>query len=302
MSLSNLHLRSAVFLSALIPAMLIGLPAAADEHSSDIKTIEVTKNIYMLIGKGGNIGLSTGKSGTLLIDDQYAPAAASILKAIAQKTSGSVRFVVNTHWHGDHTGGNESLGKAGAVIVAHENVRKSMSKDQFIKAFNMKAPASPEIALPVITFTQSLTFHWNGDTIEVFHVAPAHTDGDSVIYFHRANVIHAGDTFFNKMYPFIDVSTGGSIRGMIAATKKLLALANAQTKIIPGHGPLADKKDLQAYHDMLIAMQKRIGNLKRAGKSRDDVIAAKPTKSFDSAWGKGFLKPDVWVGIVFDSM
>jgi len=274
----------------------------AASHADDVKVVAVAKGIYMLTGKGGNIGLSTGKSGVLLIDDQYAPASESILTAIASKTSDSVRFVVNTHWHGDHTGGNENMGKAGAVIVAHENVRKAMSKDQFIEVFNMKAPASPEIALPVITFTESMSFHWNDDTIQVMHVAPAHTDGDSVIYFQQANVIHAGDTFFNKMYPFIDVTTGGSISGMIAATEKLLAIANGKTKIIPGHGPLANKDELQTYRDMLIAMQKRIGDLKRAGETRDAVIAAKPTKKFDSAWGKGFLKPDVWVGIVYDSL
>ncbi|PCJ84330.1 MAG: hypothetical protein COA54_13840 [Thiotrichaceae bacterium] len=147
-----------------------------------------------------------------------------------------------------------------------------------------------------------MSFHWNDDTIQVMHVAPAHTDGDSVIYFQQANVIHAGDIFFNKMYPFIDVTTGGSIKGMISATEKLLAIANAKTKIIPGHGPLADKDELQAYRDMLVAMEKRIGDLKCDGKTRVAVIAAKPTKKFDSAWGKGFLKPDVWVGIVYDSL
>ena len=274
----------------------------AANHAGDVKVVAVAKGIYMLAGKGGNIGLSTGKSGVLLIDDQYAPASESILAAIASKTSDPVRFVVNTHWHGDHTGGNENMGKAGAVIVAHENVRKAMSKDQFIEVFNMRSSAAPEIALPVITFTESMSFHWNDDTIQVMHVAPAHTDGDSVIYFQQANVIHAGDTFFNKMYPFIDVTTGGSIKGMISATDKLLAIANDKTKIIPGHGPLANKDELQAYHDMLVAMQKSIGDLKRAGKTRDAVIAAKPTKKFDSAWGEGFLKPDVWVGIVYDSL
>ena len=288
----------------LAPLILVASPIViADNHDQDdVKVITVAKDIYMLTGKGGNIGLSTGKSGTLLIDDQYAPASEKILAAIAGKTSDPVRFVVNTHWHGDHTGGNENMSKAGAVIVAHENVRKAMSKDQFIEVFNMEAPASPEIALPVITFTDAMSFHWNDDTIEVMHVTSAHTDGDSVIHFHQANVIHAGDTFFNKMYPFIDVNSGGSIAGMISAADKLLALANGKTKIIPGHGPLADKKDLQVYREMLVTMQKRIGDLKSAGKTRDAVIAAKPTKSFDSVWGEGFLKPDVWVGIVYDSL
>ena len=282
----------------LVMAILVSPISSADE----IQTVEVTKDIFMLTGKGGNIGLSVGSSGVLLIDDKYAPASENILIAIAKKTSAPVRFVINTHWHGDHTGGNENMGKAGAVIVAHDNVRKAMSKDQFIEVFNMKAPASPKIALPVITFADAITFHWNDDTIEVTHVAPAHTDGDSVIYFKQANVIHAGDAFFNKMYPFIDVSTGGSIAGMISATDKLLILANDKTKIIPGHGPLADKGELQVYRDMLVTMKKRISDLKNSGKTRDDVIAAKPTADFDLAWGNGFLKPDVWVGIVYDSL
>ena len=282
----------------LILVMFVGPVAAAVE----IKAVEVAKGIYMLTGKGGNVGLSTGKSGTLLIDDQYAPTAKKLLAAIAKKTSAPVRFVINTHWHGDHTGGNETMGKAGAVIVAHENVRKAMSKDQFIKTFNMKSSPAPDIALPVITFTENMTFHWNNDEIEVKHVPSAHTDGDSVIYFKQANVIHAGDTFFNKMYPFIDVTTGGSIGGVISASEKLLDLANDETKIIPGHGVLANKKDLQAYHDMLVVMQKRIGELKYTGKSRDVVIASKPTADFDPVWGKGFLKADVWVGIIYDAL
>jgi len=290
-------MRWLLFLSALLLSSI----AAADD-AINIKVIAVSDGIYMLMGKGGNIGLSTGRSGVLLIDDQYAPATKKILQAIAEKTSDPVRFVINTHWHGDHTGGNENLGKAGAVIVAHENVRESMSKDQFIKIFNKHVSAAPEVALPVITFVDGITFHWNDDTIQVMHVAPAHTNGDSVIHFHQANVIHAGDTFFNKLYPYIDVSNGGSIDGMILATDKLLGLANEKTKIIPGHGPLADKQDLQVYREMLVTMRNSIRDLKHSGKSRDDVIASKPTASYDPAWGKGFLKPDVWVGIVYDSL
>ena len=290
-------MRWLLFLSALLLSSI----AAADD-AINIKVIAVSDGIYMLMGKGGNIGLSTGRSGVLLIDDQYAPATKKILQAIAEKTSDPVRFVINTHWHGDHTGGNENLGKAGAVIVAHENVRESMSKDQFIKIFNKHVSAAPEVALPVITFVDGITFHWNDDTIQVMHVAPAHTNGDSVIHFHQANVIHAGDTFFNKLYPYIDVSNGGSIDGMILATDKLLGLANEKTKIIPGHGPLADKQDLQVYREMLVTMRNSIRDLKHSGKSRDDVIASKPTAGYDPAWGKGFLKPDVWVGIVYDSL
>ncbi|MCP4406855.1 MAG: MBL fold metallo-hydrolase [Gammaproteobacteria bacterium] len=284
------------------PLLLTTLLASSVSMSTELKTVAVTDDIYMLMGKGGNIGLSTGNSGTLIIDDQYAPATTDILSTIAEQTKDKIQFVVNTHWHGDHTGGNENLGKMGAVIVAHENVRETMSKDQFIEVFNMSAPASPKAALPVITFVDGITFHWNNDTIQVQHVATAHTNGDAIVHFKNANVVHAGDTFFNKMYPFIDVTHGGSIDGMIAATEKLLGMADEQTKIIPGHGPLANKTDLRAYRDMLVAVRSSIHDLKRTGKTRADVIAAKPTAAYDDKWGKGFLKPDVWVGIVYDSL
>lgn len=284
------------------PLLLATLLASSVSMSAELKTVAVADGIYMLMGKGGNIGLSTGNSGALIIDDQYAPATTDILGAIAEQTKDKIQFVVNTHWHGDHTGGNENLGKMGAVIVAHENVRETMSKDQFIELFNMRAPASPEAALPVITFVDGITFHWNNDTIQVQHVAAAHTNGDAIVHFKNANVVHAGDTFFNKMYPFIDVTHGGSIDGTIAAAEKLLGMADEQTKIIPGHGPLANKTDLRAYRDMLVAVRSSIHDLKHTGKNRADVIAAKPTAAYDAKWGEGFLKPDVWVGIVYDSL
>ncbi len=285
--------------------LVLGLPPAFAQQNFDevqIETVPVADGLFMLVGSGGNIGLSVGADGAFLIDDQYAPLTDKIKAAVSAQTDQPIRFVVNTHWHGDHTGGNEHMGEAGAIIVAHENVRKRMSTEQFLKAFNMRRPPSPPGALPVVTFTDAVTFHWNGDDIRVFHVAPAHTDGDAVIHFQKANVIHAGDTFFNGMYPFIDTSTGGSLDGMIAAADRILALADDATKIIPGHGPLANKADLIAYRDMLDTVRARIREMIQAGKTRDEVVAAKPTADLDAAWGKGFLQPDVWVGIVYDAM
>ncbi len=268
----------------------------------EIKTVKLTDSVYMLVGAGGNIGLSIGEDGAFVIDDQYKELSEKILAAIKEISDEPVRFIVNTHWHGDHTGGNENMKKTGAVIVAHENVRKSMSTEHFSKVFNHLQPASPEAALPIVTFTDAMTFHFNGEDVHVFHVDPAHTDGDSIIHFRHANVLHMGDTFFNGMYPYIDVNTGGSIDGMIAAADTALKICDEKTKIIPGHGELANAADLRNYHDVLQAVRDTVRSLVDAGKTRDEVIAAKPSAKFDADWGNGFMQPDVWVGIVYDGM
>jgi glyoxylase-like metal-dependent hydrolase (beta-lactamase superfamily II) len=256
----------------------------------------------MLTGAGGNIGLSVGKSGAFVIDDQYAPLSDKILAAVKAITPDPVRFVVNTHWHGDHTGGNENLGRAGAFVVAHDNVRKRMSSESFNAVFNRTTPASPEGALPVVTFADAITFHWNADEIRVYHVPPAHTDGDSIVHFVKADVVHMGDLFFNGGYPFIDTSSGGRVDGVIAATERVLAGVSDKTRIIPGHGPLATKADLAVYRDTVKTLRDRIAKLKAEGKTRDAVIAAKPTAEYDAKWGQGFMKPDVWTGLVYDSL
>ena len=283
-------------------AMLLLTPPPQDEDFSkvEVKSEKVADGVYVLAGAGGNIGVSAGADGVFLIDDEYAPLTDKIKAAILAISDKPIRFLLNTHWHGDHTGGNENLGKAGVLIIASENVRKRMSAEQFLEAFNEKVPASPAIALPMVTFTEAVTFYMNGDEIHAFHVAPAHTDGDSVIHFRKANVVHMGDVFFNGMYPFIDVSSGGNLDGMIAATDRVLALVDGSTKIIPGHGPVGDRGSLQGYRDMLAAVRHEIKPLVGAGKTRAEVVAAKPTKEFDATWGKGFLKPDVFAGIVYD--
>lgn len=281
-----------------------GAMAAASQDMADVRieTVPVAPGLFMLVGRGGNIGLSTGADGAFLVDDQYAPLTERILGAIRSVTGGPVRFVINTHWHADHTGGNENMGKAGAIIVAHENVRYRMSREQFIEAFNNRTPPAPPGALPIITFTQAVTFHWNGDEIRVFHVNAAHTDGDAIVHFVRANAIHMGDTFMNGFYPFIDASSGGVIDGVIAAVDTVLAIAGPDTRILPGHGPLATREDLQNYRRMLATVRDRIVQLLRSGKTREEIVAARPTREFDAEWGDGFLQADQFVGIVYDGI
>jgi glyoxylase-like metal-dependent hydrolase (beta-lactamase superfamily II) len=288
--------------------VLVGLLCAiapagrALAQAVEFKLERAADQVYMLRGQGGNIGVCVGDDGVFAIDDQFAPLTPRILEEIEKLSEKPVRFVVNTHWHGDHTGGNENLGKAGAIIVAHANVRKRMSEKQFMEAFNRTVEPAPKGALPVVTFDQSITFHWNDETIEVVHVEPAHTDGDSFVHFRSANVLHAGDVFFNGMYPFIDTSTGGNLEGVIRAVERILERSDAKTRIIPGHGPLASRADLERYQAMLTTARDRIEPLLRAGRSRDEVIAAKPTADLDADWGGGFMKPDVWVGIVYDGI
>jgi glyoxylase-like metal-dependent hydrolase (beta-lactamase superfamily II) len=282
---------------------LLGLTALARSGEAQVVQFELERaaeNVYMLSGQGGNIGVCVGDDGVFAIDDQFAPLTPRILQEIKKLSEKPVRFVINTHWHGDHTGGNENFGEAGAIIVAHANVRKRMSEKQFIEAFDRTVEPSPKGALPVVSFEQSITFHWNDETIEVVHVQPAHTDGDSFVHFRSANVIHAGDVFFNGMYPFIDTGTGGNLVGMIRAVERILERCDGETRIIPGHGSLASRADLERYHRMLTTVRDRVEPMLRAGRSRDEVIAAKPSADLDADWGGGFMKPDVWIGLVYD--
>jgi cyclase len=295
------------FLGSLLCAAAVawsaaGLAQPASFDKVEIKTTKLTDTIYMLEGEGGNIGVSAGEDGVVLIDDQYAPLTPKILAAVKAISDKPIRFVINTHWHADHTGGNENLGKGGALIIAHENVRKRLSAEGFIEFLGMKTQPEAKVALPVITFTRDLTFHINGDEVLAHHVARAHTDGDVIVQFRKSNVIHMGDAFFNRIYPFIDTSSGGTVGGVIAAAELVLRLADDDTKIIPGHGPLGNKADLQAYRDMLVAVSGRVRQLVRQGKTLDEVVAAKPTAKFDEVWGKGFLPPEKFVAMLYGNL
>jgi cyclase len=273
-----------------------------DFEKVQVTTTPVAEGVYMLAGAGGNMGLSAGADGVFLIDDEYAPLTAKIKAAVAAISDKPIRFILNTHWHGDHTGGNKDMGEAGVLIIAHENVRVRMSTEQFIEAFKLKVAPAPLKGLPLVTFDSAVTLHMNGDEIHAQHLPPAHTDGDSIISFRHANVLHAGDLFFNGTYPFIDTSSGGSLEGMIADADKILTMVDDHTKIIPGHGPLGDRASFKAFRDMLAGVRDRVKPLVRAGKTLQEVIAAKPSQEWDEKWGKGFLKPDLFITIAYNSL
>ncbi|HYG48202.1 MAG TPA: MBL fold metallo-hydrolase [Allosphingosinicella sp.] len=285
-------------------AVLAGaVPASAQQDLSkvEVKVERIAPGVAVLFGAGGNIGLSYGADGNIIVDDQYAPMSDRILAAVATVDPDPVRFVVNTHWHGDHTGGNEAMGSRGAVIVAHSNVRTRMSSEQFIAALDSKVPASPAGALPVVTFEDGVTLHLNGDTLHVVHVADAHTDGDSLVHWQKANVLHMGDTFFHKAsFPFIDLSSGGSIDGLIAAADKGLAWSNETTRIIPGHGPVASKAELAAYRAMLVDVRAKVAAGIQAKRTLAQIQASKPTASYGMP--DGFIKPDQFVAFVHESL
>ncbi len=288
---------------AALVTVALALPAAAqDFENARIETVRVADGLHMLRGVGGNIVVASGGDGVLLVDDQYAPMHEKILAAVREITATPVRFVVNTHWHGDHTGGNELLGRTGAVIVAHENVRRRMSAGQFMEAFRRDVPPAPPAALPVVTFADGVTFHWNDEEIVVRHVAAAHTDGDAIVWFRKADVVHAGDLVFHGMYPFIDVQSGGSIAGMIAGVEQLLAEVGAATKIIPGHGALADRAALEAYRKLLTTTQTRVRDAIGRGLTADALVAEAPLAEFDERWGGGFLSAEHFLRIVYTDL
>lgn len=267
------------------------LPAQTDFDQVEIKAQQLTDSVYMLTGSGGNIGVSIGADGVFIIDDQYAPLTDRIRNTIGQLTTQPLRFVINTHWHGDHTGGNEAFAATGSIIVAHDNVRKRMSSDQFMAHFQRNIEAAPAAALPLVTFSENLSLHLNGETVTVYHLAHAHTDGDSIVHWPDSNVLHMGDIFFHGNYPFIDVSSGGSIDGMITAVARGLELTNHDTIIIPGHGAVAGREDLVRYHAMLIAVRDKVVSAKAAGLSLGQAISKQITASLDADWGQGFIKP-----------
>lgn len=283
----------------LILAGLVSFTTAVQADDVTITPVKLTDQIHMLTGKGGNIGLFVGEDGTFMIDDQFAPLTEKILAAVKSVGGSHPKFLINTHYHGDHTGGNETLGQGGTLIFSHDNVRERLLQGSFIGAFKMKNAPTAKAGLPVVTFADEIRFHLNGETVHAYHVAHAHTDGDSFILFENANVIHAGDFFFNGIYPFIDVTHGGSLRGMIRAVDRVLSHTNGNTQIIPGHGPLADMAALVRYRDMLDTAFGRLRKLKAAGKTVQEAVAAQPLADLEATWGKGMFTGDRWIELIY---
>jgi glyoxylase-like metal-dependent hydrolase (beta-lactamase superfamily II) len=271
-------------------------PGAAPAPPPDVKieTVSIAPGIYMLVGRGGNIGLTVGPDGAAIIDDQFADMVPKIRSAVALLSEKPVRFVINTHLHGDHTGGNDAFGSAGAVIIAQDNVRKRLAMDT-VNGNNQPVPARAKEALPVVTFADSATLHFNGDDLEFTHLPNAHTETDIVVRFRKANVLHMGDCFTGG-FPFIDGSNGGTLDGLILAHERVLPTVDDGTKIIRGHGPLGNKAELQAYHDMLVVVRDRIAKLVKAGKTQEQVVAARPTKEFEEKYAGTNFNAEQWIG------
>jgi len=279
------------FLIFFLFMSLTTLQAQRNIDDVEIQAEQVSDQIYVLFGAGGNIGLAIGDDAAYLIDDQYAPLTERIVAAIQEITDKPIKFLVNTHWHGDHTGGNENFGKAGTILIAHDDVRKRLAAPS--DRNGQVRPASPLVGLPEITFAEELTLHLDGQrTMHVMHVNNSHTDGDSYIYFPEDNVIHMGDNFSNGGYPFIDLNSGGDIDGFIKNLNMALFMVDDQTRIIPGHGPVANREALRAYRDMLEILRSRVRSAKDSGKTLEETLQLDLSREWDASFGTGFINPE----------
>lgn len=278
--------------------------AQYDVSQIEITSQQVADGVYVLnTVTGGNIGLSVGDQGIFMIDTgQSVELMEKIMAKIAEISPQPVRLALNTHWHFDHVAGNEYLGKQGVTLMSHENVWKRLTTEQTLTAFNMTIPPAAKEGQPVQTFSDAMTLHLNGDDIVISHPGAAHTDGDALVYWQKANVLQTGDLYFEGMYPFIDVEHGGSINSMIDVATKVMETINDTTKIIPGHGPVSDKAKMQAYVAMLTGIRDNIRALIAEGKTMEEIVAAKPTQSFDDVWGNGFLTPDQFTQLVYSDL
>jgi glyoxylase-like metal-dependent hydrolase (beta-lactamase superfamily II) len=289
------------FLLLLVLFVFAGAAQAQTDFSKvQMKATKVAGNVYMLEGAGGNIGVSVGDDGLLIVDDQFAPLADKIRAALKGLADKKLRFILNTHWHGDHTGSNVAFGPE-ATIIAHDNVRKRLATEQKSTVFNSTTPASPKEALPVITFDQSLSVHFNGEDIRAIHFPHGHTDGDSVIFFSASNVVHLGDDFFAGRFPFVDLESGGSVEGLVKNIGELVNKIPADAKLIPGHGPISTLDDLKSYHRMLQQTTEIVRGKITAGKTLDQIKTEGLPDEW-KPWGTGFIKTDRWVETIYKSL
>jgi len=282
----------------LAPGIALAQAAASQPPDTKVETIDLAPGVYVLTGRGGNVGLTVGVDGAAIIDDQFDDMAPKLRAAVALLSPSPVKFVINTHLHGDHTGGNDAFARAGAVIIAQDNVRKRLAAPAVNATTNTSPPPRAREALPVVTFADSATLHFNDDDLEFTHLPNAHTETDIVVFFRKANVLHMGDCFVAG-FPFIDANSGGTLDGYIAAHEKVLGMVDDQTKIIRGHGPVGNKAELQAFHDMLVIVRDRIARLVKAGKTQEQVVTARPTQEFEEKYGGANFDAARWIGSAY---
>lgn len=290
------------FIPFAVVALLAAPLSAGSPDEIPVTATRLGENLFLLVGAGGNMAASVGEDGVLLVDSDYEHMNRKLRDAIATVKGGQVRYLVNTHWHFDHVGGNAEFGGTGSTIIAHENVRRSMASDQHIAILEVDTAASPRAALPVVTYSGGMTLHLNGEEISVLHFPLAHSGGDSVIHFRKADVIHTGDIFFNCGYPFIDVSDGGTIDGLIAAVQAILEMCDDGTRIIPGHGAVATRNDLGAYLGMLRTFRDLVAAEIAAGKDLDTILESGVTAAVDEEFGKVYFTPEKFTEMVYRSL
>ena len=298
----SIRFRFPGIIALIIIALFASTSTLAQEQAVEYTPTTLSDTLTMLRGQGGNIAISAGEDGVYIIDDQLQPLTDQLLVAISEISDQPIRFVINTHFHHDHVGGNETIGKGGAVIIAHDNIHQRMSSDYYSNFFDNTWPAWPQDALPVITFNDQITLHFNGEIAKVYHVPHGHTDGDSIVHFPASDVIHMGDIYFNGLYPYIDLDGGGNIQGMIAGAELGVSIAGEDTQIIPGHGPLSNKANLAEYRDFLVTARNNVQKLIDQGKNLEQAVAARPTAQWDATLGAVWITPEQLVIFIYNSL
>jgi len=295
-------MRRYIFIFKVLVVVLFASMASAEKDYSEveIKVVPVSGSVYMLEGSGGNIGVSVGSDGILMVDDQFEPLAGKIREALKKLGQEKPQFILNTHWHRDHTSGNIVFGAEG-IIIAHDHVRERLASRQENKFFGFVSEPKPKKALPVITFKDSLSVHFNDEAIDVLHLPKGHTDGDSVVFFRGSNVVHTGDLMFNGMYPFVDLESGGNVAGYMNNVGILLEQIPIDAKIIPGHGPVGTWKDLKSFHEMLLLTTGIIREAMKEGRRLEEIQASGFSDDIQNKWGQGFLSTDKWISIIYNS-
>jgi glyoxylase-like metal-dependent hydrolase (beta-lactamase superfamily II) len=301
---SNLTLYSLLVTlgSSIVLLSLSNLDTTYASHL-DINTTKLTDNMYVIYGAGGNVIVSIGIDGIIMVDDQYAPVTEKMKSVIAELSDQPIKFVINTHWHPDHVGGNENLGESGAIIVSHDNVRKRLGNNQFFEFINKTIPALSKKGLPIITFSENMILYQNEEEIKITHLDMGHTDGDAAVFFIKNNVIHVGDDFSDRSYPFIDLSGGGSIDGLISSLQTILSMINNETKVVGGHSGISNQTKVKDYLNMLIDIRDHIKQMIQEDKSLDEIILSKPTSKYDVIYyDYSFIKPKDFVTSIYISM